>query len=291
MIRISIPYAYELAKALQPLSSLTVGAKLSDIYWMLYGAEFRLNEFVGTSVYAGALKATQAPAQQLLTAIKKLTALSGTLGATGGIINAPESRTLDYMDAWTITHGLQQFETVLSAELNVADCYLVTQKGGYDTLTLIQNAQQLFPSELTAKAPGAIPDVRAAGTALAYELGSACGFHLLRALEAVLRQYYDVAMKGKARPKNRNLGGYLKKLEDEKAGNPKVIATLQQIRDLHRNPLMHPEDILTTDDAIALFGIVRSAVTEMLKALPVKPPNTPLPIASSALASLKEQPS
>jgi hypothetical protein len=55
-------------------------------------------------------------------------------------------------------------------------------------------------------------------------------------------------------------------------GNAKVLAALQQIKDPHRNPLAHPEETLTLEEAVGLFGIVQSAVNAMLKEIPeIKP--------------------
>jgi hypothetical protein len=42
--------------------------------------------------------------------------------------------------------------------------------------------------------------------------------------------------------------------------NQKVVQVLDQIRDLHRNPLMHPQDFLTMKEAISLFDIAKSAI-------------------------------
>jgi hypothetical protein len=49
----------------------------------------------------------------------------------------------------------------------------------------------------------------------------------------------------------------LKKIQEHNAGDPKVVAALIQIKDLHRNPLIHPEDTLTVEQALNLLGIVR----------------------------------
>jgi len=51
-----------------------------------------------------------------------------------------------------------------------------------------------------------------------------------------------------------------------------LLASLQQIKDLHRNPLAHPEETLTLEEAVGLFGIVQSAINAMLKEIPDPPP-------------------
>jgi hypothetical protein len=56
----------------------------------------------------------------------------------------------------------------------------------------------------------------------------------------------------------------LTKLKDAKA-DLKVVAALDQIRDLHRNPNIHPEEVLTLDEALALLGIAQSAILGMVR--------------------------
>jgi hypothetical protein len=111
-------------------------------------------------------------------------------------------------------------------------------------------------------------------------LETAAGFHLFRVLESVLRRYYTHATGGKPAPKQRNISVYINAMRQAKCGEERVLATVKQISDHHRNPLSHPEAILTVDEAIAAAGIVRSAVTLMLASLP-----TPLPTVTSPLTA------
>jgi hypothetical protein len=59
----------------------------------------------------------------------------------------------------------------------------------------------------------------------------------------------------------------------EELGNEKVRAALRQIKDLHRNPLMHPEVQLTVAQAISLVGMAQSCIGAMLEEIPE--PGTP----------------
>jgi hypothetical protein len=223
-----------------------------------------------------AVKNAWHPGQKLLSAINVLTQ------------HADFSTKLDHMETYNVTGGLAEFETVLRNELGTADVYFVTRKAGYDTSVLIANAEKNFSSELAAKVSGAIPDIREAGKCLAFEMSTAAGFHVLRAVEAVVRAYWDAVSKGKAHPRQKSLGVYLKKMRDTKVGAAKVLAILQQIKDLHRNPLAHPDETLTLEEAVGLFGIAQSAINAMLKDIPIPkpapiagvgaiPPTTPSP--------------
>jgi hypothetical protein len=134
--------------------------------------------------------------------------------------------------------------------------------------------ETLFPGDLAAKVPEATFDAREAAKCLAYEVGTAAGFHIFRVLESVLRRYHSQLTGGGTQPKVRNIGVYLNSLRQKKIGDPKVLAILKQITDLYRNPLIHPEAALTVDEAISIFGISRAVIAEMLPVLPAVPPTT-----------------
>lgn len=277
MIRISLSYPYDLGSCFYRLRrELREGEPLASVRYHLSEAEEHLGGlFHPKAIYAHALRGAYQHGNALYEAIKKLT------------IDADQTRLLDFFDVYSVLTALDQFETVVRAELHATDAYFVSKKGGYDTIDLITQAEVLFPDDLPAKAPEAVRDIQEAGRCIAYELGTAAGFHILRANEAVLLRYWDLVTGGAARPKNRNLGSYIKKMEDMKVGDGKIIATLRQIKDLHRNTLFHPEDVLTVDEAINLLGIIRSVMAAMLKKMPSVEPSTGVQIAVHG----EEQPS
>lgn len=66
------------------------------------------------------------------------------------------------------------------------------------------------------------------------------------------------------------MGEYLRILDENDDGDKKVRAVLRQIKDLHRNELMHPDVTLDMDEALNLWGIAQSAIASMLPSLPDK---------------------
>ncbi len=257
MQRISLPYIYELCASLKPLATLSEDATITQSLYALYIAEWGLDAFLNNSVYTVLLKATAAPGASLLRSIRSLTAVEDKDRIMG-----PSS--------WGIRNALTQFETVLTAEMNVTPTYLVTKKRGYDIGDLIDRAEVAFPDDFADKVPEAVGDIRQAGKCLAFELSTAAGFHMMRGLELVLRVYYDAVTNGADRPDRYNMGDYLVALEQKECGDDKLIAVLKQIKNLHRNELMHPEATLDLNEALSLWGIVQSAITTMLAALPVR---------------------
>jgi len=261
MLRVSLPYLFELAEQLDGLSRLPDSdVKLNDIYFPLIVGAGAITGLTN-SVYAPYLRSSYPLSQTLLSRI-----------------NAETAKKLDeQIDRWLLwgirnTHS--QYKTVLLAELGSFNTYFVTQHGGYDMYALLSAGETIFPSDLGTKVPEAVIDAREAARALAYEVPTACGFHAFRVTESVLRKYYTHVTGGQAQPKVRNIGVYLHALRQSKKGDEKILAALKQMTDLHRNPLIHPEVVLTTEESIATLGIARSVITAMLAVLPVQPPTT-----------------
>ncbi len=113
------------------------------------------------------------------------------------------------------------------------------------------------------------------GKCLAMERYTAAGFHSLRGVECIIRQYI-IALTGSL-PKKRDWGFYIEVLKDNSADG-KLIAVLDNMRSLERNPLMHPEQWLEIDEAIGIFTISQTAVARIasgLVKLPTKGAATP----------------
>jgi len=165
-----------------------------------------------------------------------------------------------------VTEGIKAFEYVFSAELAGAALYLVEQVGAYKTSILIDAADSVFPANIRSQLPPhAVNDIKAAGRCLAFELPTAAGFHIARAVETVLLKYFP-ALPMKV-PRFRNLGRYIEALKKEgvkKGVDAKVLAALDQFRDLYRNPIMHPDAVLSIDEAQILFNLAQSAISAII---------------------------
>ena len=127
----------------------------------------------------------------------------------------------------------------------------------------------MFPADCWTKVPESRFDIVEAGKALCYEMPTACGIHIFRAVECALRRYYTEVTGGNPQPKIRNISVYINALRQKKCGDEKVLGVFEQMSKLHRNPLAHPDAVLCLEEAISAVGIAHSAVNEMLKHLPV----------------------
>jgi hypothetical protein len=189
-----------------------------------------------------------------------------------------------------LTESLKHFEPVLAAECLALDTYVVSQKRGYSTPDLIERSDVMLSQDTRGTvAGGVIADIRAAGRCLAFDVPTAAGFHMLRAVEAVMASYYK-HITGKELPKrNRNWGLYLKKVKDAPAHDPKVYGALDHIRENYRNPISHPEDTLDEGSAIMLFALSLSVIELMAESLRTTTPALPEIEELQALTAIAEQ--
>jgi hypothetical protein len=181
----------------------------------------------------------------------------------------------DAAEQWQLTQ-LQtktgEFELVLMSELGTMATYHATQKGIYATPDLIDRAENLFPGSVLQKLSDEVRrEVRESGRCLAFDNATASGFHAMRATESVMHDYYLAVCKPTPVPKRKldSWGAYiavLHKVEDEDV--KRAVAILQQLKDHDRNVIVHPEVVLTPDDAFKLFEIAQGAILAMVDKLP-----------------------
>lgn len=140
-------------------------------------------------------------------------------------------------------------------------------EGIFDTPALVDAADECFPKDIRPHIPQkSIADWRAAGRCLAFNLLSASGFHVARAVEGTLELYYQLYTSSPGETLN-GMYDYIKELEKLKAPSPvpeqKTLAELEQIRKDYRNPLMHPRVVLSESDAKMLFNNGESLIIAM----------------------------
>jgi hypothetical protein len=136
-----------------------------------------------------------------------------------------------------------------------------------DIKKLIEAPQEALPSDLwqwiQAHSDVAVSDFEEAAKCLAFGLSTAVGFHLMRFTEALLFPYYDKLppIEGsppslRSKPSDRNWGNYIDRLKKRKA-KESIIGLLFHLKNDYRNPLMHPDDTLTSTEANLLLGTVQ----------------------------------
>ncbi len=282
MLRIDGFYLYHVGYMLHPLSQVSHDTTFQDLYLDLLRAEGVLAPLLHGSVFN--LRSSMQFGTRCLSVIQ-----AQKHEAENEDLKLNE---IGYVNAYNLQTAVANFEVALQSELNMVDLYLVTKRRGFDTFDLIENGDVLFPEDLAKKVPEAIPDVKQGARCLAFELPTASGFHLHRANEFVLRRYFDAVSNGAERPNSRNMGDFLNQMRSLGVGEAVVLSALKDLKDLHRNPLVHPEHSLeTVDDAIALLGSIRGVVIHMLKRIPKSNssllPQKAVPFPASVAASTR----
>lgn len=185
---------------------------------------------------------------------------------------------------------VERLEHVLSAQAKMASTYHANKIGIFDTGDLVENGEKVFPEAVLDKVnPAALAEYRAAGRALAFEMPTASGFHVARAVEIQLRDYRNSIIPTNA---GRTMGAMIHALKAhaDSGSSPtpdaRTLRQLDQIRDLDRNRIMHPDDTLDAAQAMVFFlngvGAITAMVSEMQKITGVQL----LAVAESASAIL-----
>jgi hypothetical protein len=284
MQKIDAGYIYELGAIIRPLRSLSYGDGGEIWAWQnaLMNAHEAIQQFISASIYKEALRTSPHYGGILLQEIGRLLEKIRTPEYADG------SKKLTFSDSWPMMQAFDKFEPVMIAELQATSIFFVPPRGGFDTIALIDEGVKLFPESILAKVPETEVDLQQAARCMAFDLPTAAGFHLHRANEAVLRRYFDHEAGASHRPKNPTMGTLLGALKKQQKGDVRIIAALDNIKEFHRNPLMHPEHTLKdVGEAISLYCAIRSAMSYMLEVIPtVAPPAKPTPGLSNVLSAL-----
>jgi hypothetical protein len=200
---------------------------------------------------------------------------------------------------------IEKFESSLAAELSRKAIYTVPKRGLFDTWQLAETAEDQFSEEVRKiMGDGLRDDVRAAGRCLAFGLGTAACFHLVRAVEAVLARYVNV-FAGPAPAKSDVLWkegvGRLHGLKSREQGGVdlRVLGLLADVDTRYRTVLFTPNANFSVHDAMIFFGMAGSLITLMMEAVaaqdtpqrrmrdkeektkePLPPPTSPAPAAN-----------
>ena len=164
---------------------------------------------------------------------------------------------------------INEFRNVFAAECNEVAVYSVGDIAIYKTASLVSNGSCIIPLNYHGMLPGGVSEeLDNAGRCLAFDLETACGFHSLRALELVIKEYLTIL--GKDVSELKNWYQYIEAAKEVDGVPPKVTAMLDRMRQLDRNPLMHPEDVLDSVQAQMLFSQSSNTILEILRDIETK---------------------
>lgn len=283
------PYKfYELAAKLYALFAGAGPKCAGDLFGPLTEAQNALDGWIKGEAYP--LDTCKADATRLLNKIGSLFNKYYVDPATKAIrARTDEELRIDPHELAHLQVLTEKFEHAFAAELSHAPAYYATKRGIYSTYDLIERASNCFGGLMREYIPqAAMTEFDVAGRALAFGLGTAAGVHLLRAIELVLKRYYELFSGTVVTKTERSYSIYLKKLHSlsEEEGSEcrpdkRLLQMLAQIKEHYRNPLTSPDHSISLEQATSLFALATAAITLMSEQMMAKENRT-------VIASLEE---
>ena len=158
-----------------------------------------------------------------------------------------------------------ELESVAQAEGKTVNIFVMENRH-VDSSRLLGSAKGLIKKNVhEAISEGAIYDIQEAAKCLAFDRWTAAAFHILRATEGVLRQYYKGIVRRK-RITDLTMGGILRDFKKHsKKPDERILTHLQNIKDNYRNPTNHPELRYDMESAEAVFELCLNSIGLMVR--------------------------
>jgi hypothetical protein len=175
--------------------------------------------------------------------------------ATWRSIDQNAERSISSDEASMFHYGKNEFDAAFDRECRYLDVFTVMKKGIYDTRLLMRYPEEKLPDRLRKFLPKqTLDDWKEAGRCLAFEVPTACAFHICRGTEALMLGYYEALTKHPWAFPKKDWKIYIEQLGV--VGAPKSITTrLDEIRDMDRNAYTHPDKTVSLDEAPVLFEL------------------------------------
>lgn len=177
----------------------------------------------------------------------------------------------DYLteeQATGITEAMGTIRVTLDAELQGVHAYTPTSKR-LDLAKLLENPKGLFGPGVFGSLPQiAQNDFGDAARCIAFEIPTAAAFHLMRGIEAVLRNYYQLMIRQK-RILSKDWGPIITDLRSRRRTKKYEALNnhLDNIRVSFRNPTQHPDAEYDIHEVQDLYSVSIDVVNRMIKAL------------------------
>lgn len=280
---------YGVARQLTPFLGLNAhneDLSTTTVFWPMWQARDALQSLLnGEPCALGISKMKCRAALEAVKSIQDQHFRKEATGASGSTFKFPEEGD-EPVQGWLLRQAQEEigkFETVFAEELREEATYRVPSRGIYSTPKLIDSADESFPTGLGANISlKARDEWRASGRCLAFNLLSASGFHVARAVELVMQDYFQ-HFTGKDPSKLKTWHEYLTELDGMASEDPaeaskpskKTVTELKQMKDDYRNPIMHPRIVLNEADARMLFANGEAAIIAMAMEMKLRAGYTP----------------
>lgn len=257
---------YELGKAIDHLereiAKIEGNVAISTVVWALFFARWRIQVILAEP--CALPPASQRAARSVVLSITNLVP-----DDIDQAFKIPNTEMVNQFSLSTISESIKNFETVLKNDLPEMSTFAVAQIGIYRTVDLINRAHMQIEESLQPHLlPLAHSDVIEAGRCLAFRVPTAAAFHMSRAIETGMNQYYEAltAKPYDLKPGANNWGTKIRLL-GEVGAEKNITVFLDHLRDAYRNPITHPEVIVEPAQAFGFFSQAISVISLMLGAV------------------------
>jgi hypothetical protein len=168
-----------------------------------------------------------------------------------------------------LNSAMDHVQSTLIAEASGTYAYVVTDKR-VGTDTLLDEIGRLFDPGVYESLPAiAQRDLANAGRAIAFEMPTAAVFHLMRALEAVLRALYCHTIRQNRLKEPRSWKGMLEQMRAKKTNPPPspLLDHFDHLREHFRNPTQHPDAEYDMNSAQNLLSLAVDAADRAVAAM------------------------
>lgn len=243
---------YHLGRGIKDIDKLEPGADLTLSMFLLFDCYAWLINFVHETKDID-VPDTRAAAEYLMKGMD-------ALGDFRNLSSSRRESPLTLEEVRIIVDRKDWFEKCLDREYRYLDVFTVTAKGIYDTRLLMTKPEHKFPLRIRGALPEqAVSDLKQAARCLAFDIPTACAFHICRATEALMLNYYEIlAGHPWAFPK-KDWKIYIEQLVKEKAPR-RITDRLDEIRDSDRNAYTHPERNVTLEEAPIQFELCTGVI-------------------------------
>jgi hypothetical protein len=231
---------------------IRVGIQALDLFIHFYNSQEWLSAFMKeTEQVAHVLKDSRASTETILKFCEDMIAA----------VRADIKRLVTQAELSHFVWAKDNFEKNFEREHRNLSVFTVTPKGIYDTRALIERPEDMFPENLhSTLGAQLVNDLKQAGRCLAFDIPTACAFHVCRGTEAVMIQYLELLMKKPwPHPKNRDWHAYIQHMENHDVPE-KITDRLNEIRISDRNAYNHPDINVTLEEAPIIFGLCTNVV-------------------------------
>jgi hypothetical protein len=244
---------YQLGGALEDINKVSIGMPMGELLLNLISPQGWLMRFL-EETEGIPVPDSRGSAERLLRVVESIT-----------VLPLDKNRVLKQNEIIALHRYKKEFDENFARECVYLDVFTVTPKGDRSTHVLLRDASQKFPPNLLAVMPGdTINDLQQAGRCLAFELSTACAFHICRATEALMYAYF-LALSAHPWPpaSARTWNTLVNQLRA--AGAPSVIINrLDEIRE-DRNSYAHPDVTVPLDEAPIVYELCTGVMFYMAK--------------------------